>query len=138
MKQFTIYDESSGEILRTLLTSSDAPPIAEGQWYLEGAYDDLEYHVVNGVAVEKDFKGDALVEKAMAERPTLIEDMPVMDQLRIQRNGLLAQSDWTQVGDSPVDRVAWAAYRQELRNLPANYANISDINEVVWPEKPQV
>ena len=29
----------------------------------------------------------------------------------------LAESDWTQVVDSPVDRAAWAIYRQELRDI---------------------
>ena len=37
--------------------------------------------------------------------------------VRNKRNDLLAASDWTQLPDSPVDRQAWAVYRQALRNL---------------------
>lgn len=37
---------------------------------------------------------------------------------RLRRNELLAASDWTQTADAPVDRNAWAAYRQQLRDLP--------------------
>jgi hypothetical protein len=38
--------------------------------------------------------------------------------VRAQRDRLLAASDWTQVLDAPVDRTAWATYRQALRDLP--------------------
>jgi hypothetical protein len=39
--------------------------------------------------------------------------------LRLHRDKLLAQSDWTQLTDAPVDKAAWATYRQALRDLPA-------------------
>lgn len=47
-------------------------------------------------------------------------------QLRRQRDIALMNSDWTQVLDAPVDRTAWAAYRQALRDLPQdpNFPNI--------------
>jgi hypothetical protein len=55
-------------------------------------------------------------------------------QIRSQRNNLLDESDWTQVEDAPVDKVAWATYRQALRDVPQQ----TDFpTEVVWPEKPQ-
>ncbi len=38
-------------------------------------------------------------------------------QVRAQRNDLLAASDWTQLPDAQVDKQAWAAYRQDLRNI---------------------
>jgi hypothetical protein len=37
--------------------------------------------------------------------------------VREQRNQLLRNCDWTQVADAPVDKAAWATYRQELRDL---------------------
>jgi hypothetical protein len=46
---------------------------------------------------------------------------------RTTRNKLLADSDWTQINDSPLsneDKTAWATYRQELRG-------ISDLD--AWP-----
>jgi len=39
-------------------------------------------------------------------------------QKRGERDRLLAASDWTQVEDAPVDKAAWATYRQALRDLP--------------------
>jgi hypothetical protein len=47
----------------------------------------------------------------------------VLRDLRHQRDGLLAASDWTQMPDAPLSekqRAAWAAYREKLRNLPAS------------------
>ncbi|MGA0926980.1 MAG: phage tail assembly chaperone [Burkholderiaceae bacterium] len=41
--------------------------------------------------------------------------------MRATRNQLLAASDWTQVADAPVDRAAWATYRQQLRDAPATW-----------------
>jgi len=41
------------------------------------------------------------------------------EQIRMWRNAQLIGSDWTQVEDSPVDKAAWAIYRQALRDLPA-------------------
>jgi len=55
------------------------------------------------------------------------------DDLRARRGSLLAKSDWTQVPDAPVEQAAWATYRQELRDLPAN---TDDPREVVWPQQP--
>ncbi len=38
--------------------------------------------------------------------------------VRAKRNQLLTDSDWTQLSDSPVDKTAWATYRDALRNIP--------------------
>lgn len=54
-------------------------------------------------------------------------------EFRIIRNGALEKTDWTQVADSPVDRAAWAEYRQALRDLPEN---TDDPNNVDWPVQP--
>ena len=56
--------------------------------------------------------------------------------LRLQRDDLLAQSDWTQVPDSPLTtskKNEWATYRQALRDLPAN---TSDPANPTYPTKP--
>ena len=42
-------------------------------------------------------------------------------RMRLHRDARLAASDWTQVADAPVDREAWAAYRQALRDFPATW-----------------
>lgn len=47
----------------------------------------------------------------------------VLERLRLQRDKLLKSSDWTQVEDAPIDKAAWATYRQALRDLPASFDN---------------
>jgi len=55
------------------------------------------------------------------------------ERLRTERDKLLSSSDWTQVADAPVDKTAWATYRQVLRDLPSN---TTDPFDPVWPTKP--
>lgn len=55
------------------------------------------------------------------------------DFLRVHRNNLLAQSDFTQLPDAPVDKTAWANYRQALRDLPAQ-GGLAE--EVIFPTQP--
>lgn len=61
-------------------------------------------------------------------------------QLRIQRNQLLAQTDWRMTTDYPYnDQAQWASYRTQLRNLPqtANPTLDENGNLVVhWPTPP--
>jgi hypothetical protein len=54
-------------------------------------------------------------------------------EYRVQRDTLLASSDWTQVYDAPVDQEAWAAYRQALRDIPQQEGFPAT---VVWPTQP--
>jgi hypothetical protein len=57
------------------------------------------------------------------------------EQIRKQRNALLAKCDWTQISDCTVDKQAWATYRQELRDVTAQAGFPAD---VAWPTPPQV
>jgi hypothetical protein len=54
-------------------------------------------------------------------------------EVRQQRNQLLADCDWTQLSDAPVNSSAWANYRQELRDIPEQAGFPWNIN---WPERP--
>lgn len=38
-------------------------------------------------------------------------------EIREKRNKLLIDCDWTQISDAPVDNLAWAVYRQALRDI---------------------
>ena len=54
-------------------------------------------------------------------------------EIRTERDAKLTESDWTQVADAPVDKAAWATYRQALRDIPSQ---AGFPNEVVWPVEP--
>tara|TARA_R110000803_G_C11913645_1_gene313539 strand:+ start:678 stop:959 length:282 start_codon:yes stop_codon:yes gene_type:complete len=64
-------------------------------------------------------------------------------KLRLERNKLLVESDWTQVVDSPLTtakKTQWTTYRQALRDLPASSSPTIDVDEnlvnVTFPTKP--
>jgi hypothetical protein len=52
--------------------------------------------------------------------------------IRQQRNQMLKDTDWTQVLDAPVDKAAWAVYRQALRDITQQL----DPFNITWPEQP--
>tara|TARA_R110000868_G_scaffold380464_1_gene646473 strand:+ start:721 stop:1176 length:456 start_codon:yes stop_codon:yes gene_type:complete len=53
--------------------------------------------------------------------------------VRQQRDSKLAETDWTQLTDSPVDKAAWATYRQALRDVPTQSGFPWTID---WPVQP--
>ena len=56
-----------------------------------------------------------------------------MESLRMRRNKLLAESDWTQSRDVFLSNdEEWKTYRQQLRDLPKN----TDPMNPEWPIKP--
>ncbi len=61
-----------------------------------------------------------------------IEDMRL--SARSDRNSLLSACDWTQVADAPVDREAWSAYRQALRDVTLQDGFPLNI---IWPNPPE-
>jgi hypothetical protein len=50
---------------------------------------------------------------------------------RQKRNQLLADCDWTQLPDAPVETATWATYRQELRDITKQ---VGFPWEIIWPE----
>ena len=54
-------------------------------------------------------------------------------EVRTERDAKLAETDWTQVADAPVDKTTWATYRQALRDIPSQ---AGFPNEVIWPVEP--
>lgn len=53
--------------------------------------------------------------------------------IREERNAKLAQCDWTQLADAPVNNLAWANYRQQLRDITTQTGFPW---EVTWPTQP--
>ena len=71
--------------------------------------------------------------------PTPENPLTTTQRIRNERFYLLAACDWTQVPDSPISaekKAEWATYRQQLRDLPANYTDDDDFADVVFPTPP--
>ena len=100
----------------------------EGEWKL--VQDDST--IVKFGFTTSDFPNAPVPEKP-AYNPDEREREQLAKEARNQRDALLADSDWTQVPDAPVDSTAWADYRQALRDVPEQ-AGFPE--EVTWPEKP--
>ena len=57
------------------------------------------------------------------------------DDIRIKRDGILQSTDWTMTTGATVDQAQWAAYRQNIRDIPQTYKDKTP-DDVVWPTQP--
>jgi hypothetical protein len=62
-----------------------------------------------------------------------VSDELYLIRMRHWRDTELARTDWTQVADAPVDKAAWATYRQALRDLPSSNKDPRKIDLPVAP-----
>ena len=121
MNIFTIYNLETGEIeySTTTIAEIDEVGLSDGQGIIEGSFQPNEYKVIDGEAV--------------------IRNDNVLEILRLKRDALLKESDWTLMPDSPLSdakKTEWATYRQALRDLPNNNNDITSIDDVEFPNKP--
>ena len=61
------------------------------------------------------------------------KDAEQAKSVRATRDAKLAECDWTQVADAPVDKTAWATYRQALRDITDQSGFPWTIT---WPDAP--
>lgn len=97
---------------------------AELEKVLQNVQDTLQSMMIDGKFYE-----------VREEKPRLTEKSKWV-LIREKRNQLLAESDWTQMPDVPLDekqREAWQQYRQALRDIPQRFKRADD---VVWPKRP--
>lgn len=98
----------------------------DGKWYT---------HYIAG-PVFQDYTDDKGVVHTAAEQYEeycFAKDAEQGKVVRADRNKRLADSDWTQLPDAPVDHAAWATYRQELRDVSSQPGFPW---EITWPEEP--
>ena len=56
-------------------------------------------------------------------------------EIQERKLGILRDTDWTQLPDSPLDadtKASWATFRQAVRDIDQN----ADLNSIVWPSAP--
>ena len=99
---------------------------------------------IDGTSISKDLLNRDYVEaleeikngKAELIQPDFDASAELLAEVRSLRNRLLAESDWSQMPDSPLSpeqKQKWAEYRQALRDIPQSYPDFKGIN---WPTKP--
>ena len=124
----SIYIKSTGQIIqqRNVQIASDLDVLSSDYGYVEGRHP-IEVSKWNGSEVV-DYTPPYPAGKHEAE-------------VRIKRNKLLTDSDWTQAADSPltdVKKAEWATYRQALRDLLGSYTDSAenDLDSVTFPTPP--
>jgi len=62
------------------------------------------------------------------------KDAEQAKSVREQRTAKLAETDWTQLTDAPINSALWGTYRQALRDVPTQAGFPW---EVIWPTQPE-
>ncbi len=126
-----LYDKTTGFIHFPSLTTNDrmiAKTLAgdSNLAYLEGSVPVDKYQV--NVSVDP---------HVLEEKPAVTINVP--GWIRDKRWKYLQACDWTVSSDSPLSdskKAEWVTYRQALRDMPATYADETDIDNVNWPTEP--
>jgi len=103
--------------------------------------DEAKAHVAtHGGKVVADLDEDVLYWDVSGDTATKDTDQVAADilavkwvDIRSRRDGLMAESDYMAMPDSPAISDAWKTYRAALRDLPASE---SDPDDIVFPDKP--
>ena len=99
---------------------------SDGKWYTK--------YILGPVFTDRAAEGDRPAQTA-AEQETAYKAMKDAEQaksVRESRRTKLAECDWTQLADSPADDMAWAVYRQALRDITLQAGFPWTIT---WPEQ---
>ena len=93
--------------------------------------------------LEWDDASEKPTEEQLRNELSILENAEPMRRLRIRRDALLKETDWTQGKDVPVGiQSSYVNYRQQLRDLPSTATPVLDdstavgITSVTWPTKP--
>ena len=128
MIEISIYLKSTGQIVANQsVLSLDDIVLADTHGYIEGSYP-LTY---------KKWNGSEVVDYAIPYVSGTNEN-----KVRMERNQILAITDWTQLPNSPLTdakKAEWATYRQQLRDIMDSYTDSESntVDTVSWPTPPE-
>ena len=87
----------------------------------------------NAVAIDADGNVVSWDASAVATKEAELLAAFNLDELRKERNRLIAETDWWDMSDTPTMTTAQTTYRQALRDITDNATSLDD---VTWPTKP--
>lgn len=83
---------------------------------------------------------DRITQSELDAKLAELEAAEPMRQLRIQRNQLLASTDWRMVSDYPdSNQSEWQTYRQALRDITTQTPSLDsdgNLTGITWPTAP--
>ena len=97
----------------------------DGKWYTK--------YVLGPVFADTSVDGVTTTAAEHEAAYKAIKDAEQASAVRKSRGDKLADSDWTQVADAPVDKAVWATYRQALRDITTQDGFPWT---VTWPDAP--
>lgn len=97
----------------------------DGKWYTK--------YVLGPVFIDQVVDGVTTTAAEQEATYKAQKDAEQAKSVRAERDKKLAECDWTQVADAPVDKTVWATYRQALRDVTAQEGFPWT---VTYPEKP--
>ena len=98
----------------------------DGKWYTK--------HILGPVFTDTTVDGVTTTAAENEAAYKAAKDAEQAKSVRQQRGEKLKDSDWTQVADAPVDKAAWATYRQALRDVTGQEGFPWTIT---WPTQPE-
>lgn len=98
-----------------ILNDFEADPIFEGVQPSANIYQVVERSGIEQIG-EKWFKKYIVLDVSDEQKAQI--DQSQAASIRAMRDQDLKNTDWTQLADATVDKAAWAAYRQALRDIP--------------------
>jgi hypothetical protein len=116
------------------VTTADQDPMNPTEWLIPaGCVTEAPADAPEGSRAK--WTGSAWAMEVIPVEPDPEEPEPIAQDVivRGKRGSLLSASDWTQISDAPVNKEAWADYRQALRDIPQQ---AGFPNDVAWPEEP--
>lgn len=149
MEKFITVKTTTGECINTIIPAVDGMythgQVVDDKTILKIPFDSNDKAYMSG----KYWDGEEW--KTKPERPSSLHFWSELHkwklnveslllQVRVDRDIILASTDWTQMPDAPLtaqQRAEWAIYRQALRDVPQNNANVASLDEVQWPSKPE-
>jgi hypothetical protein len=97
----------------------------DGKWYTK--------HILGPVFIDTTVEGVTTTAAEHEAAYKAIKDAEQAKSVRQSRSDKLADCDWTQVADAPVDKAVWATYRQALRDITTQDGFPWS---VTWPDAP--
>jgi hypothetical protein len=100
----------------------------DGKWYTK--------HILGPIFTDRAATEDEPAKTAaeLEAEYKAMKDAEQAKSVRTSRGDKLKDSDWTQVADAPVDKAAWATYRQALRDITGQDGFPWTIT---WPTQPE-
>lgn len=133
MKSFIVYT-LKGEILRTG-QCQDSDLFLQGEYVIEGMANDATQYIENGQIIDMPPKPDVETFFDYESKEWVLNPISQEFVVKQKRNSLLAESDWTQLPDVPLEtKQAWVTYRQALRDITTQEGYPFN---VIWPTKPE-